>query len=102
LCLLVRTARMYAGVQKREAIDSAGRTPDNLQRDTSAHRMASQRKARRSHSQRGFGHCTERIEAAELGNDDFGELSKRLRLMPPGELDRKSTRLNSSHDQISY
>src|SRR5206468_13043654 len=38
-------------------------------------------------------------ERSDVG---FGEGRVRLRLVVSGDRDRKSTRLNSSHDQISY
>src|SRR5206468_6853847 len=39
----------------------------------------------------------ERVDLAVVGDHPVG-----VRQLPAGERDRKSTRLNSSHDQISY
>src|SRR2546428_9489940 len=45
---------------------------------------------------------TYRTENGFRPNDDFKQLTLSLRLKQQLSPDRKSTRLNSSHDQISY
>src|SRR2546430_11023279 len=42
------------------------------------------------------------IEGVTMFRRDFLQLSSSLALAAPGLADRKSTRLNSSHSQISY
>src|SRR2546430_6219683 len=44
--------------------------------------------------QHGFDHARERVEHAQQDDD--------LPIVPVSQADRKSTRLNSSHSQISY